>query len=121
VMFNANPQTSSAAASGSLAAQGRIQGFGSGGPGAAEGPARSGGFSSGYSGGGGGGGHGSGGMGALSNAAASLGEGPLAAGVATVTSAINDFLGNPSARTGLAVSGCWVLVVSMVVVVVVVW
>ncbi|KIZ05085.1 VHS domain-containing protein [Monoraphidium neglectum] len=96
VLFNANPVASSAAASGSLAAQGRIQGFGSDGPGGAA-PGRSS-HSSGYGGGGGGGG--GGGMGALAGAAASL-EGPLAAGVATVAGAINDFLGNSGARTGL--------------------
>lgn len=95
VLFNANPMATSGPATGSLAAQGRIQGFGSDGPGTCQPPPARSSYSSGYS----------GGMGVLSSAAASLSEGPLAAGVATVTSAINDFLGNPSARTGLTVRG----------------
>jgi hypothetical protein len=104
VLFNASAVAPSAAAANSLAAQGRIQGFGSGG----EGPSRAGGYSGGGGGGGGGfsgsysGGGGGGGMGALSSAASALGEGPLAAGVASVTGAINDFLGNPGARAGLS-------------------
>lgn len=106
VLFNADAGTaaSSGPAAGSLAAKGRIQGFGSDGPGP---DTRA--NSSGFSGGGYGGhsGGASGGMAALSSAAASLSEGPIAAGVATVATAINEFLGNPSARTGLAVRAGW--------------
>ena len=104
VLFNTDTTARPASTSSSLAAQGRIQGFGSEGPspGRAGGGGGGGGYSGGhYSGAGGGGGGGiGGGIAALSNAAAQL-DGPLAAGVATVAGAINDFLGNPSARAGL--------------------
>jgi hypothetical protein len=93
-LFNSNPAPS-ASASGSLAAQGRIQGFGSdgAGPGGAGSRPQYSGYGPGSAGGGGG----------LSGAAAALGEGPLAAGVATVAGAIHDFLGASGTRAGLSV------------------